>query len=179
MGMASPTQRKALARARSRANNAMLMRLRTMHVNATGKGQEPTVAQISAAYATMVQAPNVYDAQCWQLLLQLAQRAIGVLDTCFDCNGTGMRSIKARARCTSCNALYGCGCGVEYKAPKGFERVTCAKYEEGQRVGETCRGSGQIRVHVPRAGDLPGTMLNQPQAKELLMQQLTQVLNAL
>ena len=127
-------------------------------VIAARAGNPPTVAQISAAYATMATHPVGYGDELWGTLLQLAQQAIGVLDVCRHCGGNGMVS----------RPIGG--------GKLGFTQKTCAEYADGEKVADTCYGSGWRRVHNPAPGELPGNMSAQ-HANLSNMQQVAAVLS--
>ena len=158
-GMASSNNQKL----GTRAKGNMARRLELLNINAKA-GNPPTVAQISAAYATMATAPIGYGEEQWGSLLSLAQVAIGVLDTCCQCGGGGAVSQPHKPDVKT---------GV--KLP-GFERVTCAVYEDGEVVQNTCFGSGWRRIHNPAPGELPGNLSAQ-HANLSNMQQVAKVLN--
>lgn len=128
----------------------MLMRLALLD------GRPPTVAQIGATYASMALKPSKHADKDWQALLNLAQHAIGVLDICRICNGSG--EISGRydyLHCGDCGAVHQpCTCTCPRTVPKGFMRVSCAIYAEGYKVRDTCQGSGWLRVHTPQPGDM-------------------------
>ena len=151
----------------------MQRRLSLMRINAQ-QGHYPTVAQLSATYSTMATGP--YDTECWRTLHWLCQHAVGVLDACCACRGTGMVSGKPKPECPACGAMVGgCKCRVGWKVPRGFARVPC----------EVCDGAGKLRVHVPEHGELPANMtarqaeLTRNGATNAIMQQVADAIRAL
>lgn len=101
-----------------------------------------------------------YGDELWGKLLHLAQHAIGVLDTCCHCGGRGQIS-----------QPIGNG-------QLGFTQKTCAVYEQGMVVSETCHGTGLRRVHNPAPGELPGN-LGMAHAQASNFEQLTKLLGSL
>ncbi len=118
----------ATATTTTRAQARMGRRLALMGVEAR-RGNPPTVAQISAAYATM--ATGVFQTEQWQALLILAKQAVGVVVGCRNCGKSKTVS--------------------KYIPGKGFIRVPCPVCGgSGLRVVHA-PGAGELPANEMRA----------------------------
>lgn len=94
----------------------------------------------------------------------LSKQAIGVLDTCCNCRGTGMVMQPCKPDPKTGERQF------------GFEQVPCADYSQGVMESETCHGTGKRRIHNPAPNELPGN-ISVATVNRTLREQVAYVLN--